>query len=89
MIIALLMALAIPTVADAQRAVKAELKDPDSAKFHGLRPLKGFDGKVNGYCGWVNAKNSYGGYTGDSFFLYAKGKATIVPPELASPELCK
>ena len=90
MIIAMLLAIATPTVADAQRAVKAELKDPDSAKFRGVRPLKGRDGQVNGYCGWVNAKNGYGGYTGENYFLYSDdGKVVIVPPELTSPELCK
>ncbi|MBE8597926.1 hypothetical protein [Xenorhabdus sp. BG5] len=44
--------------------VKNKLKDPDSAKFkHNNLIVK--DGKSgNLYCGLVNAKNSYGGYTG-------------------------
>jgi hypothetical protein len=89
-IISMLLALATPTAVDAQRAVKAELKDSDSAKFRGLKPLKGKDGRVNGYCGWVNAKNGYGGYAGESYFLYAgDGKVVILPPELSEPELCK
>lgn len=93
--IAISLALAVPSVADAQRAVRAELKDPDSAKFRGIKPLRderpGAGGKVNGYCGWVNAKNSYGGYTGESYFIvsYPKRKVVIVPPELSSPALCK
>lgn len=48
------------------------LKDPDSAKFRGIsKPFK-FWGKndsvraLTGVCGEVNAKNSYGGYTGYS-----------------------
>ena len=49
-------------------AVTEKLKDPDSAKFRwpavqewGL------------YCGWVNAKNSYGGYTGFKPFMITGG----------------
>ena len=85
--IAMFLALAVPSVADAQRAVRAELKDPGSAKFRGVKLQKGHDGKPYGYCGWVNAKNSYGGYTGESYFIYnfKKGKVAIVPPELTSP----
>lgn len=43
-----------------QEAVLAKLKDPRSAEFRNLRPA------VTGLylCGEVNAKNSYGGYTG-------------------------
>lgn len=89
--IAMFVALAVPSVADAQRAVRAELKDPDSAKFRGVKLEKGDDGKPYAYCGWVNAKNGYGGYTGENYFIYnfKKGKVAIVPPELASPALCK
>lgn len=90
-IVAMSLALAVPSVADAQRAVRAELKDPDSAKFRGIKALRDGEGKVTGFCGWVNAKNSYGGYTGESYFIYSfkKGKVAIVPPELTSPALCK
>lgn len=50
------------------KAVKDQLKDPDSARFRwpavqewGL------------YCGWVNAKNSYGGYAGFEPFMVIGG----------------
>lgn len=49
--------------------VRDSLKDPDSAKlessFHS-------SGETDGYvCGLVNAKNSYGGYTGKKpFYVY-------------------
>lgn len=47
-------------------AVRAVLKDPDSARFSSLAAFdKG--GQIN-ICGLVNAKNSYGGYTGSSPF---------------------
>ena len=64
-------------------AVKAQLKDPDSAKFRGIKREGPF-----AYCGWVNAKNSYGGYEGYSVF-FATDKATvIISPDLSEPQLC-
>lgn len=39
---------------EVEKTVKQQLKDPDSAQFK----------DINGRCGLVNAKNSYGGYTG-------------------------
>jgi hypothetical protein len=61
-----------------QHGVESELLDPDGAKFR-LGPdqpaAKGF------YCGLVNAKNAYGGYTGFTVFFImvernAKGQIT-------------
>lgn len=76
-------ALKADTLTAVMRAVKAQLKDADSAKFRGIKRKGAFS-----YCGWVNAKNSYGGYTGYSVF-YATQKATvIIPPNLSEPELC-
>jgi hypothetical protein len=45
-------------------ALKDRLKDPDSAKISNVKISA--DGKT--VCGLVNAKNSFGGYTGDSVF---------------------
>jgi len=45
-----------------ENGVKDELKDPESARFKWVPVL---DGEPSFYCGMVNAKNSYGGYTGD------------------------
>lgn len=65
-------------------AVKTQLKDPDSAKFRGVKEYS------PGYwCGWVNAKNSYGGYSGYSVFMFHDGNAAILTPELSDPTLCK
>ncbi|MDH0520842.1 hypothetical protein [Achromobacter xylosoxidans] len=47
--------------------VLATLKDPDSAKFRNQKS----------FCGEVNAKNSYGGYTGFKRFI-AAGKDLVV-----------
>ena len=43
----------------AQESVKALLKDPSSAKFRNM----------NGMCGEVNSKNSFGAYTGFVRFI--------------------
>jgi hypothetical protein len=53
-------------------AVKAALNDPDSAKFRGIRQT----GPAS-YCGWVNAKNAYGGYAGDQLFYDIDGFVQI------------
>lgn len=84
----LLAAATHPTPAEkkAIAAVKAELKDADSAKYRDLHAL---DDK-GGICGWVNAKNSYGGYAGFSVFYYSgDGKVVILPPDVSSPSLCR
>jgi hypothetical protein len=86
----LLLAAAIAaTPTQARAAVLAELKDPDSARITGVKPLL-TNGKVTGYCGRVNAKNSFGGYTGDSVFYVSlpARKVVILPPELSEPNLC-
>lgn len=72
------------TVADRaviEAGVRSRLKDPDSAKFRGL--VAGMPPDKSGIfvCGWVNAKNSFGGYTGDrpfgGVFLNPKTYAVI------------
>lgn len=65
--------------------VKAELKDPDSAQFRGVKEYeKGV------FCGWVNAKNSFGGYAGFGlFFIGRDGKVALLPPSLSSSDLCE
>lgn len=62
--------------ADAERGVKVFLKDEDSAHFrYRDEPLK--LGKKGWFvCGQVNAKNSYGGYSGFQTF-----SATVNPGE--------
>lgn len=47
----------------AENAVKNSLKDPDSAHFGGMLAFKAGDGSI-WVCGYVNAKNSFGGYVG-------------------------
>lgn len=51
-----------------------QLKDPDSAKWFGLQlaPPKKPGGEPS-VCGWVNSKNSYGGYVGFQPFSVSAG----------------
>lgn len=49
----------------AQRAVRERLKDPSSAEFGEFRYVRGKAG-----CGTVNARNGFGGYTGEQRFIY-------------------
>ena len=51
----------------AKRAAIDQLKDPESAKFDKIWALSGSNG-ARTVCGYVNAKNSYGGYTGKKMF---------------------
>lgn len=56
----------------AEKSVKSNLKDPSSAKFSEVKIGK--DGSV---CGTVNAKNSFGAYSGDSRYVSSGGNAVI------------
>lgn len=64
-------------------AVEAELKDPGSAQFKWNKWNRGMT-----YCGMLNAKNAYGGYTGFAPFLAiideAEGPATWKPVVMIS-----
>ncbi|PWE48482.1 hypothetical protein DEM26_18210 [Thioclava sp. NG1] len=51
---------------DVKAEVSKELKDPDSAKFRNIFSVK--SGEETIICGEVNARNSYGGYAGYSYF---------------------
>lgn len=58
---------------DVQQAVLAKLRDPDSAKWGAVWTP---DGVAS--CGWVNAKNGFGGYTGPVLYTgYGRGDAAI------------
>lgn len=58
-----------------EMAVKEQLRDPDSARFGEMwaHNDRKFAGKpVTAVCGSVNAKNGYGGYTGDRNFVFVE-----------------
>lgn len=50
-------------------AVKREMKDPGSATFRWNPEVL----EKTVYCGFVNGKNSYGGYTGHTLFMALLG----------------
>ncbi len=60
---------------EAEEAVRARLKDPGSAEFSGWI-FNDHNGDIA--CGEVNAKNSYGGYTGAQKFIYTRGMSPEV-----------
>ena len=59
-----------------KKNVKDLLKDPESAQFRNIKVVINTEGRKS-VCGQVNAKNSYGGYTGFQSF-YAKSNDKIV-----------
>lgn len=48
---------------DIENGIRQALKDPDSARFEGIRASQDAQGIIR-VCGFVNAKNSFGGFTG-------------------------
>lgn len=64
-----------PAIAKAEEAVRAELRDPESAKFSDEEVC----GRSQIVSGKVNAKNIYGGYSGKVSF-YSDGYAVTVFP---------
>jgi hypothetical protein len=69
--LACLSAQALTIRAHLEDAVKERMKDADSAKFRSERMYWSDDQAhpVMSLCGEVNAKNSYGGYTGFRGFI--------------------
>jgi hypothetical protein len=61
------LALSHDQIIAVQVGVMASLKDPDSARFGPIYAVRSPDGVIVA-CGYVNAKNSFGGYTGDQPF---------------------
>jgi len=54
-------------IATAETLVQVRLRDPESATFMGAKVVQ--VGKEKGVCGFVNAKNGFGGMAGDQWFL--------------------
>lgn len=57
--------------------LRSSLKDPDSAKFYGIYAIQKPGQPRPSVCGAVNAKNSYGGYTGKTMFLATPEVAVV------------
>lgn len=56
-----------------RQLVRESLKDPESARFEQLGLFRGEDESSYSLCGLVNAKNSYGGYSGNTRFILTNG----------------
>jgi len=61
------VSLSIRQITMVKNGVKAHLKDPVSAQFGNISASKDSKGQIY-VCGLVNAKNSFGGYTGSKPF---------------------
>ena len=62
----------------AKQGVRAQMKDPASVQF---RNVRGYNkGGMALLCGEVNAKNSFGGYTGFDHFTYLAGHMFVNKP---------
>lgn len=68
----------------AKLAVRSTLKDPHSAMFEGLEAGTTHDGTI--VCGYVNAKNGFGGYVGRQPFRVLLYTAAKKPEVLAVGE---
>ncbi len=60
-------------ISTAKQMVSDALKDGESARFYDLRMGTAFS-----VCGQVNAKNSYGAYTGKSPFVVLTGNLVMI-----------
>lgn len=65
---------------EAQDAVRAVLRDPDSARFRSIIALNGSNGRRS-ICGLVNSRNGFGGYVGDTAFHWHPGSAPMLASE--------
>lgn len=52
-----------------EKGVRNSLKDPMSAMFGEMKASRDPKSKLIQVCGYVNAKNSFGGYTGNALFF--------------------
>ena len=69
-----------------QDGIRMRLKDPMSAMFPGeTRAARAADGEITA-CGLVNAKNSFGGYTGASLYIAIVRNGVVVDGTIESSE---
>jgi hypothetical protein len=68
----------------AKQAVTRTLRDPDSAKFGPIFEGNGSSGRKI-ICGFVNARNGYGGYTGMERFIYFVDTDSVGLPSGLAP----
>lgn len=62
---------------EVQQRVRNYLKDPDSARFTNMQVFHPWDdgfGDMTAVCGFVNARSTFGGYTGRQPFIVRRTK---------------
>lgn len=65
-------------IEDLLNNVRNKLKDPESARFYGVYMTKrNAKQESPNVCGYVNSKNSYGGYVGKTRFLSGDGYVAL------------
>jgi hypothetical protein len=70
-------------VSKAKEAIREQMKDPASVEFRNVI----LNAKSGAVCGEVNAKNSFGGYTGFTQFAFGSdGSIHIVPSTISSAD---
>lgn len=67
------IAMEIATTGLAHRKIRGLLKDPESARFSSVVYRESAELKTGVVCGFVNAKNSFGGYGGEQAFVVVDG----------------
>lgn len=74
-------------VSAVQKGLRASMKDPASAQFGPMAAVQDPDGTVT-VCGYVNGKNSFGGYTGMQPFIgvYMKERRHFVTADIDGTE---
>lgn len=76
-----------PEIDQAKARIANLLKDPSSAQFKNVTYAPPPEGAKSGtVCGWVNAKNSYGGYVGFKPF-YVSGRSAEMRDDLPDGSL--
>lgn len=71
------------TIAEGENSVRQELRDPESARFHDVQR----NTVTGAVCGFVNAKNAYGGYVGEMPFIYYHSSKHQSPQVLMSSSI--
>lgn len=71
----------------AQESVRAQLKDAESAEFRNVA-IRNYKGAPL-VCGEVNAKNSFGGYSGYQQFVFAGSMGTFLADHMKPGEMTK
>jgi hypothetical protein len=66
------------TIADAEGNLRQMMKDPESVRFRDVHANRA----TGAVCGYYNAKNSYGGYVGESPFIYYHSPSYPAPQML-------